>query len=240
MLTDIIYAGINSPRRTFLVHFVHFAADLYFFCSLFSPGDVSCELCGRWPSIIEEVVEDFCSTCAPRTSPLSSFRELASLDDVFWIEGTPPVGLAIVLRPRGDDWLKDELDRIKQSGVQTLVSLLEPNEAGWLGLGEEGLLSEAAGMRFLSYPILDVHVPSDVNSFRAFVGGLADRLRSGERIGVHCRGSIGRSTVTAACTLIHLGWTAQDALKAIQSARGCDVPDTFEQKQWILNYKVQP
>jgi len=176
------------------------------------------------------------------------------VDEVFWIEGTSPrgaepvngppatspVGLAIVLRPRGEDWLKDDLLRIKQNGVETLVSLLDPNEAFWLGLGDEGPLAEAAGMRFLSYPILDVHVPDDVATFRLFVAGLADRLRAGERIGVHCRGSIGRSTVTAACTLIHLDWTAKDALAAIQAARGCVVPDTEEQRRWILKYKAQP
>lgn len=150
------------------------------------------------------------------------------------------MGLAIVLRPRGDDWLKDELTRINDSGVETIVSLLDPGEARWLGLAEEGPLSEAFGMHFLSYPILDVHVPADVATFRAFVDGLANRLRAGERIGVHCRGSIGRSTVTAACTLIHLGWRARDALRAIQAARGRVVPDTEEQLRWILNYKAQP
>jgi protein-tyrosine phosphatase len=150
------------------------------------------------------------------------------------------VGLAIVLCPKGDGGLSDGLLRYKQSGVETLVSLLEPNEAIWLGLRDEGRLAEQVGICFLSYPILDVHVPPDVDSFRAFVAGLADRLRAGERIGVHCRGSIGRSTVTAACTLIHLGWKAKDALAAIQSARGCVVPDTEEQLRWILKYKAQP
>jgi Cyclin-dependent kinase inhibitor 3 (CDKN3) len=162
------------------------------------------------------------------------------LDDIFWIEGTPPVGLAVVLRPRGGDWLGDELQRYMQSGIDVLVSLLEPNEATWLGLKDEGPLAESAGMHFISYPIPDVHVPANVATFRAFVAGLADRLRAGERIGVHCRGSIGRSTVTAACTLIHLGWNAKETLRAIQAARGCEVPDTNEQLRWILTYKVQP
>ena len=170
----------------------------------------------------------------------NALPEPEHLNDVFWIEGNPPVGVAIVLRPRGDDWLSDELLRYKRSGVEVLVSLLEPSEATWLGLRDEGPLAEAAGIHFISYPILDVHVPPDVASFRAFVASLADRLRAGERIGVHCRGSIGRSTVTAACTLIHLGWNAKQALKAIEAARGCEVPDTEEQSRWILKYKAQP
>ena len=165
--------------------------------------------------------------------------ELEHVDSVLWVEATPPVGLAIVLRPRGDDWLREDLGFIKRSGVETLVSLLEPNEARWLGLEKEGLVAEEVGIEFLSYPILDVHVPDNERTFRAFVRGLADRLSEGERIGMHCRGSIGRSTVTAACTLIHLGWTAKEALAAIQEARGCLVPDTTEQRRWILNYKAQ-
>ncbi|MGD0738329.1 MAG: hypothetical protein ABR957_01955 [Terracidiphilus sp.] len=162
------------------------------------------------------------------------------MDEVFWIEGTPPVPLAIVLCPRGGRMLEDELRLIAQSGVLTLVSLLEPGEADWLGLSQEGALAGQLGMQFLSYPIQDVHVPANVQSFRTFVSGLADRLHAGEHIGVHCRGSIGRAPLTAACTLIHLGWGAKDALAAIQTARGYEIPDTTEQLRWILNYKAQP
>ncbi len=124
--------------------------------------------------------------------------------------------------------------------MQTLVSLLEPEEAHWLGLRDESSLAEQAGMKFLSYPIQDVHVPANLSAFRAFVAGLAERLRSGERIGMHCRGSIGRAPLTAACTLIHLGWSAKAALAAIEEARGCPIPDTQEQLRWILNYEAQP
>jgi protein-tyrosine phosphatase len=162
------------------------------------------------------------------------------VDGVFWIEGSPPLPLAIVLCPYGGSILKDELREIARSGVQILVSLLEPDEADWLGLAEESALAGQLGMHFLSYPIQDVHVPANVSTFRTFVSALADRLRAGERIGMHCRGSIGRAPLTAACTLIHLGWDARDALAAIQAARGYEIPDTTEQLRWILNYKAQP
>jgi len=166
--------------------------------------------------------------------------KIGRVHNVMWIEGREPVGLAIVLRPNGDDQLKKDLGTIKQNGVQTLVSLLVPIEAQWLGLADEGPFAVEAGMNFLSYPILDVHVPKNVVSFRNFAAHLADRLRAGDRIGVHCRGSIGRSTVTAACALMHLGWKPKEALAAIQMARGCSVPDTLQQRRWILKYKVQP
>jgi protein-tyrosine phosphatase len=160
--------------------------------------------------------------------------------DIFWIQSDPPVPLAIVMKPRPGDWLEDDLIRMKRDGIQTLVSLLEKDEADMLALGEEGTLAKKIGMQFLSHPIPDVHVPPNFAAFQKFVADLANRLVKGEQIGVHCRGSIGRATVTAAATLIHLGWAPRAALAAIQAARGCTVPDTREQEDWILSYKAHP
>ena len=109
------------------------------------------------------------------------------MNDLFWIKGLAgesAPNLAIVLRPRGDDWLETELIRMKQRGIDTVVSLLEPEEADMLGLTEEQALAEKIGMQFLSFPIPDTHVPSDTAAFRGFVSGLADRARTGERIQV--------------------------------------------------------
>ena len=159
---------------------------------------------------------------------------------VFWIKGTPTVPLAIVLCPYGGDGLENELRDMKRDGIETLVSLLRKNEATMLDLAEEAPLAEKVGLRFLSYPIADRSVPDDTPEFRAFIADLAARLRAGEHVGVHCRGSIGRATVTAACTLIQLGWSPNAALVAITRARGLTVPDTQEQEGWILRYRAKP
>jgi protein-tyrosine phosphatase len=162
------------------------------------------------------------------------------LGDIHWIEGNPPPGLAIVIRPLGDDRLEEELRQIRAGGIDTIVSLLELFEADYLGLSHERAIAERVGLKFLSFPIRDGNVPRNVVQFRSFVGGIANRLEAGERIGVHCRGSIGRATVTAACALVHRGWKALDALEAIAEARGFAVPDTLEQEDWILAYKAEP
>jgi protein-tyrosine phosphatase len=162
------------------------------------------------------------------------------MKDVFWIQGDRPVSLAIVLRPRGGDWLQDELARMKEAGIQTLVSLLERHEAAFLELSEEARAARQAGIYFLSFPIPDTRLPTDLDAFETFIKHLVHRLRAGEKIGIHCRGSIGRATLTAACALIHLGWTPKAALFAIAAARGCPVPDTQEQEAWILNYQPRP
>ena len=160
------------------------------------------------------------------------------MKDIFWISGNPPAALAIVLCPPGGRGLRDELLVMKRAGIDTLVSLLEEQETHLFGLSEEGHLAGQVGMRFLSFPLPDAHLPPDRATFRAFAQGLANRLRAGEAVGVHCRGSIGRSAVTAACALIHLGWTPHAALAAITTVRGVTVPETQEQEDWILRYKA--
>jgi protein-tyrosine phosphatase len=155
------------------------------------------------------------------------------MNDVFWIADT---GLAIVLRPRGDDWLENDLQRIHMAGIQTIVSTIETSEARELGLAEEGRTVERLGMRFISYPLQDRSVPSRREDFTEFVLKLGRRLQSGEKIGVHCQGCIGRSTVVTASILIKLGWAAERALDEIEKARGCSVPDTEEQRDWIIDF----
>ncbi len=146
--------------------------------------------------------------------------------------------LAIVLRPRGGQFLRSELEKFKDAGIRILVSLMEAKEAVAFGLAEEPEIAEELGLMFLPYPIRDRTVPRDPISFRGFVQDLAERLRAGRVVGIHCQGSIGRATVTAACALIHLGWKPSAALAAVHEARGCMVPNTQEQEDWILSYKA--
>jgi protein-tyrosine phosphatase len=155
--------------------------------------------------------------------------------DVCWIAST---GLAIVMRPRADDWLENDLARLKNAGIQTLVSTVEDWEASELGLDRERELAGHLGLKFISFPMHDRSTPNDGKSFTAFVESLAARLEAGEKIGVHCRGCIGRSTVVTACTLIRMGWSAADALQTIEIAREFPVPDTEEQRAWIMSFRV--
>lgn len=49
---------------------------------------------------------------------------------------------------------------------------------------------------------------------------------------------LGRATVTAACTLMLLGWKPAAALHAVVATRECAAPDTEEQQGWILAYEA--
>jgi hypothetical protein len=39
--------------------------------------------------------------------------------------------------------------------------------------------------------------------------------------------------VLAVSVLVRLGWNANEAFHAVESARGCSIPDTPEQRQWV-------
>ena len=71
--------------------------------------------------------------------------------NLFWVETGTAVRLAIVPRPRGNDWLADEVAQMKRAGVDVLVSMLQPDEAAELGLSEEAELCAAAGIQFWSF-----------------------------------------------------------------------------------------
>jgi protein-tyrosine phosphatase len=157
---------------------------------------------------------------------------------IYWIAHADPPHLAIVARPRGEDSLGEDLTYLKRGGIDVLVSLLPDLEADLLGLHFEGQLADQLGMEFISYPIPDRETPADSVSFRQLITRLTGAIRSGRRVGVHCRASIGRSTVVTAAVLVELGIPPKDALAVIQTARGYLVPDTLEQREWILRLQA--
>lgn len=158
------------------------------------------------------------------------------MKNIYWIQHADTPRLAIVARPRGADWLKDDLAALNRDGIDILVSLLTSPEEEELGLSDEREIAEATGLEFVSYPVQDRGTPSDLTSFRRLALLLADEIRSGKVVGAHCRGCIGRATVMTAAILVELGSTAREALASIEKARGCSVPDTPEQQNWIQRY----
>ena len=57
---------------------------------------------------------------------------------LYWIEGPWAGRIAISARPRGGDWLEDEVKGWKALGVRVDASLLTPDEIAELDLNDEG------------------------------------------------------------------------------------------------------
>jgi protein-tyrosine phosphatase len=140
--------------------------------------------------------------------------------------------LAIVPRPRGEDWLDDEMAALREEGIDVVVSMLEEEEAAELGLRHEGDAAQRSGMVFVNFPIVDRSVP-DKLKFEQFLERLEGFLKAGKRVGIHCRVCIGRASVTTASLLIRSGISPEDVWLQISSVRGYPVPDTFEQREWV-------
>jgi hypothetical protein len=152
---------------------------------------------------------------------------------LFWIEGPWPGRLAIVPRPRGGDWLEDELRAWQESGLDIVVSLLTPAEVTELDLGKEGAWCQAYGIQFYAFPIADLGVPVSRKASVDLISKLDKALSEGKNIAVHCRQSIGRSGLLAACLLIGSGAAPETAFERVSAARGCPVPETIEQREWV-------
>jgi len=124
---------------------------------------------------------------------------------------------------------------LSDEGVEILVSMLTGEEAEELGLNHESEECAAAGIDFVNVAISDRSVPSDRTVFLRRVEELTTQVRQGRYLAVHCRASIGRLSALAASILMRLGWDAKRAFDAIESARGCSVPDTSEQRHWVIS-----
>jgi protein-tyrosine phosphatase len=153
---------------------------------------------------------------------------------LYSIKDTAPNRIAIVARPRGGDWLCDEMSAPSREGIDVLVSMLTKEETNELGLNRESEECAAAAIRFVNVPILDRSVPLDRDDLLRPVDELAEMVRAGRFLGVHCRASIGRSSVLAVSVLVRIGWDVSKAFHAVESARGCSIPDTPEQRQWVI------
>jgi protein-tyrosine phosphatase len=152
---------------------------------------------------------------------------------LFWIEAGVAGQMAIMARPRADDWLADEVREWKSAGIDVVVSLLDRGEVAELGLQREPDLCRSNGIAFVSLPIPDRGVP-DSDAASQMAHALAARLREGRAIAIHCRAGIGRSSIMAACVLMVFGIDAEQGLAMIKSARGLNVPDTDEQRDWVI------
>ncbi|MBI4639560.1 MAG: dual specificity protein phosphatase family protein [Candidatus Tectomicrobia bacterium] len=153
--------------------------------------------------------------------------------ECYWIEGPWPGRFAIVPRPRGGDWLEEEVRSWQHAGLDMVVSLLTPDEVADFDLSQEGEWCQAYGIELISFPIPDRGVPESREASLALIHELEHALMEGKQIAVHCRQGIGRSALLAACLLIRAGEDPETAFQHISAARGCAVPDTAAQQEWV-------
>jgi protein-tyrosine phosphatase len=142
-----------------------------------------------------------------------------------------PGRVSTMAKPRGGDWLPDEMTALKGIGVDVLVCALTSAELHETGLDEEPGAAQQAGLSFTAIPIPDRNVP-DLPTVLPALRNLAGQLRGGAHIVTHCRFGIGRSSLLAASILTLNGTDPDTAWQLLGHARGIAIPDTTEQRNW--------
>ena len=153
--------------------------------------------------------------------------------ELYWICEVGTGRLGVMPRPRGGDWLFDEVSSLRELGVDVVISLLEAHEIEELDIGEEENVCKANQIDFISFPIVDRSVPGSVQATKALADSVLANLRSGMNVAIHCRAGIGRSSLVAASVLKLSGMSVDEAFQMIERSRGCAVPDTSQQREWV-------
>jgi protein-tyrosine phosphatase len=136
-------------------------------------------------------------------------------------------------RPRGNEWLEEDILSLGRQGVQIIVSLLDRNEIYELGLEKEAELCLKNAIEYINIPIADRNVPKSDPGFHNFISQLKEKISAGRHMVIHCRMGIGRSTIIAGCLLIKPGYKPDDIIAHVSKIRGLRVPDTDEQIDWL-------
>ena len=145
--------------------------------------------------------------------------------------------LCTMARPRGDDWLHDEMAELRDSGIDVLVSLQTTAERHEAGLIDEPDAATHAGLTFRELAIPDLGVPGQREALPV-VRAVVDDLRAGRSVVIHCWAGVGRSSLVAGAVLVALGETPSEAWQVIAAARGRRVPETDEQTAWLADWAL--
>lgn len=159
---------------------------------------------------------------------------------IYWIDIFKKGKIGIMARPRGNEWLEDEIMLLAHRGIELLVSLLEEDEVYELELEREAHLCKKHGIAFLNFPIKDRSVPANSEAFRVLVKQVDEYLEKDKRLVIHCRMGIGRASLLAAGILVYKGIDSQLVFELISEYRRLTVPDTPDQINWLKRlYKAQ-
>ena len=172
-------------------------------------------------------------SCLARSSEKQDSRMYTKL---FWIDGPWPGRLAVSARPRGGDWLDEEMKAWRRAGVDAVVSLLTPDEALDLGLETEREACQTNGIEFFSLPIVDRGTPDSEADVARLLTRIDLELRERKSVVIHCRQGIGRASLISAALAVEMGMAPGEAFAAIGQARGIPVPETAGQLAWLDSF----
>ncbi|HEY0825863.1 MAG TPA: tyrosine-protein phosphatase [Ramlibacter sp.] len=107
----------------------------------------------------------------------------------------------------------------RRTGLGTVVCLAPRPELAELSPDYHAALSRGGlPFRWMNVPMRNFGLPEDPAGFRRDIASLAQDVRRGEVVLLHCAAGLGRTGTAAACLLKALGVEAQDALDRVRAA----------------------
>jgi atypical dual specificity phosphatase len=143
---------------------------------------------------------------------------------------SPPLNFSWIEKPllgaSGRPDSRDELEWLRQEGIDVLVSLTEDSpRRDWIN---------AAGLMLVHLPVEDMRAPSEDQLSQA----LNTVARANERqmgVGIHCAAGLGRTGVVVACYFVMRGATGPEAINRLRELRPGSI-ETEEQVDAVLSF----
>lgn len=152
---------------------------------------------------------------------------------VFWINDLENGILGMMPHPKGGDLLKKEIKFLKSQKVNCVLCLIENKEKIELGIEKEAYFCTQEKIDFIDFPIKDFGLPSK-EAYLKLINKINKRLLNDEKIVIHCRMGIGRTSIVTAGILIKNGKAKDKIFEFLSKKRTIKVPDTKKQKDWVL------
>lgn len=119
---------------------------------------------------------------------------------------------------RFESWPSFEA-QAQKSGISLVVCLTPRDEMRELSPAyHAAVVSGSINFRWLELPIRNFGAPGDAPGFRREVNAIADALRRGDAVLLHCAAGIGRTGTAAACVMKALGVERDDAVQRVREA----------------------
>lgn len=119
---------------------------------------------------------------------------------------------------RFESWAAFESEA-RAAGIAIVVCLAPREELAELSPEYHAALARGQlPFRWLLVPMRNFGLPDDPAAFRRDIAGIAQSVRGGDRVLLHCAAGLGRTGSAAACLLKALGVDEQDALERVRAA----------------------
>lgn len=144
---------------------------------------------------------------------------------------------SIYMMPKPDNTqLAKDIQFYQSQGINTVISLLLPEEIAKLGLTEEENMCTKHGIEFINFPVKDMDIPN-LEQLKAFNQQLKQKIEQGKSITIHCHGGRGRAGTVAITLMKEFGYTTEEATKLAQEGRqDKNVPVCDIQREFVKIY----